>query len=329
MFRHKFTAIMVLFVMCAISLPAQAQVNGTGSLRGRVFFDLQKGLSDTNDNLLTYRFRRFYFTYNMQISENVTGRFRVDAGKAAGGGHWVFVKHAYANWQVADDFSLRIGQQGTPLFIEIESVWNYRQISKTFHDQFGIRSSSDLGVSGAYVFNDMITVKAMMSNGEGYKGLDDDSGGKAYEFQGLITPLDGVLISAHFGLNGWDPDDDPDTDNMENTTTIDLSAGYEGDRFAVGGSYVSKSNNQATGLDGSGFWAFGRYNISNSPFSLLARYDSWDPDTNLDDDTMTYIIAGLDFAAAEGLNIIPNFQQTKDGSQDPVNEFLLTFYWRW
>ena len=82
-------------------------------------------------------------------------------------------------------------------------------------------------------------------------------------------------------------------------------------------------------MDGSGFWAFGRYNISNSPFGLMARYDSWDPDTNLDDDTMTYIIAGLDFAAAEGLNIIPNFQQTKDGSQDPVNEFLLTFYWRW
>jgi hypothetical protein len=56
---------------------------------------------------------------------------------------------------------------------------------------------------------------------------------------------------------------------------------------------------------------------------------SWDPDTNVDDNTRTTTIVGLDYSAGKGLNIIPNFYQTKSGTDDPVNTFKVTFYWKW
>ena len=150
----------IVVMMAAVSVPVRAQVGRSDRLGGRVYFDLQKGLNDINKDYLTYSFRRVYFTYNMQISEKVKGRF------------------------------------------------NY-------------------------------------------------------------------------------------------------------------------------GEDGTGFWVFGRYSLPGSPVSLLARYDNWDPDTGVDDNTEILLITGLDYTAAEGLNIIPNIQLEKLGNSDTVGTFLLTFYWRW
>ena len=330
MVRCTISTIVVLSIIICSANPVAAQVEGYGALQGRVFFDLQKGLSDSNEDILTYRFRRIYFGYDMVLGEYLKGRFLVDAGQDRGGGHFVFIKHAYAEWMSGNSLSLRIGQQGTILYGDIEGVWGYRSISKTFQDNSGVRSSADLGISGTYILSSLIRVRAMMSNGNGYKSKDDDAYGKSYEVQGLITPMDGLIISAFYGMNGFDPDDDPDTGNNENSTTTDLSIGYTTPTFAAGGSFTMQTNHGSIlGSDGSGFWGFARYKPADSPIGFLVRYDSWDPDTSFDDNTETYTIVGLDYSGIDGLHIIPNFQQVKAWNLDAENTFLLTFYWRW
>ena len=81
--------------------------------------------------------------------------------------------------------------------------------------------------------------------------------------------------------------------------------------------------------DGAGFWGFGRLAIPESPLTVLASYMNWDPDTSMDDDTMTLLLIGLDYTPGKGLSIIPNFHQTKRGSGDPTNIFRVTFNWEW
>lgn len=330
MVRRTISGIAVFIVIATAVVPVTAQVAGYGALQGRVYFDLKKGLSDSNEDILTYRFRRIYFGYDMVLGEYLKGRFLVDAGQDPSGSHFVFIKHAYAEWMSGSSFTLRVGQQGTILYGDIEGVWDYRSISKTFQDNSGVRASADLGISGTYTPNSLIRVRAMMSNGNGYKSKDDDAYGKSYEVQGLITPTDGLIISAFYGMNGFDPDDDPDTGNNENSTTTDISVSYTIPTFAAGGSYTMQTNHSSRlGSDGSGFWGFARYKIKDSPFGFLVRFDSWDPDTGVDDNTETYMIAGLDYSGIDGIHIIPNFQQVKVGSGDAENTFLLTFYWRW
>lgn len=330
MFRRVFSFIAVIVMVVSIAVPARAQVVGNGTLKGKAYYDLSMGLSDTNEDLLTFGFRRIYFTYDMVMSDNIKGRFRTDVKQDGDGKVRLFIKHAYADWKAADMLSLRAGVQGTILFGDIEDVWGYRHVEKTLNDLYKIRSSADFGLSGKFTLNNMIAVKAMVSNGNGYDKLEDDTNAKAYELQGIITPIDGLLVTAHYGMNGFDPDDDTKTDNNKNSTTMDLSVGYEGDGFAVGGSYTTQSNYRFNlDEDGSGCWAFGRFSIPNAPVTLLGTYMSWDSDTNVDDNTKTTMIVGLDYSPGKGLSIIPNFYQVKDGNTDAENTFRLTFYWKW
>jgi len=258
------------------------------------------------------------------------GRFRNDVSQDSSGTLVPFMKNAYLDWKASDMMSLRFGQQGTPLFGAIEGVWGYRPVAKTMQDEFKVRSSADFGVSGAFALADMVTVTAMFSNGNGYNKKDDDTYGKAFEVQGIFTPADGLLVTAHYGMNAFDPDDNVVTDNNKNTTTMDVSVGYTGDGFAVGGSYTTQSNVSFTeDVDGSGYWGFGRYSLADSPISFMGTYQSWDPDTDMDDDSMTKMLVGVDFNPDTGLSIIPNFVQTKSGNDDAINSFNLTFYWKW
>ncbi len=333
MFRRLVTTAAVVLTVAAFALPARAQVAGNGTLAGRAYFDLARGMSDANEKEMTFAFRRIYFTYNMTMSDHIKGRFRTDVKQDADGKYRLYIKHAYADWKVADMFSLRVGVQGTILFGEIEDIWAYRHIEKTLDDLYKTRSSADFGLSGNFSLSDMIALHVMVSNGEGYDKTDDGYA-KAYEVQGVFTPIEGLMVSAHYGMNGFDADvdgdGDPLTGEMENTTTMDLSVGYEGDNFAVGGSYTTSSNFRYNlDQDASGFWGFGRFAIPNSPLSVLGTWMSWDPDRGVDDDTETTMIVGLDYSPGKGLSIIPNFYQTKSGTADPVNTFRITFYWKW
>jgi|GEM_PF-1916690 len=331
MFRRVLAAAAVLLLIVSATTTARAQVAGSGTLKGKAYFDLTQGLSEDVDNMLTHGFRRAYFTYNLEMSEDITGRFRTDV-KQDGDGKWrLFIKHVYADWAVSDLVNLRAGMMGTVLFGTIEEVWGYRHVEMTMQDYYKLRSSADLGVMAHVHLGDMIDVNVMLSNGNGYSKPEDTSFGKAYEVQGVFTPIEGLLVTAHYGMNGFDPDGDPLTEgDMENTTTMDLSVGYEGDNFAFGGSYSTQSNYRFTlDQDGSGFWGFGRYSIPDSPFGIMGTYMSWDPDTSTDDDTMTLMLVGLDYTPGPGLSIIPNFHQTKTGNGDPTNLFRITFMWKW
>lgn len=332
MFRRVLITTMAILVIAALETPVQSQVANNGTLSGKAYFDLVKGLTEgENATELTHGFRRVYFTYNMQMSDGITGRFRTDVKQDGDGRYRVFIKHVYADWKASDQVSLRAGMMGTILFGTIEEVWGYRSVEMTMQDYFQLRSSADTGLMANFKLNDMIALNVMFSDGNGYSNLDDDSYGKAYEVQGVITPIDGLLVTAHYGINGFDSDGDPMTaGDMENTTTMDLSVGYEGNNFTVGGSYTNQSNHLFTlDQDGSGYWGFGRLSIPDSPFSVLATYMNWDPDTGVDDNTRTLMIVGLDYTPGRGLSIIPNFRQMRTGSGDPVNQFRITFYWNW
>ncbi len=328
---RRLIAIPLVLLLVVMAAPARAQVQGGGTLKGKAYFDLSLGLTeDVNNEMFTYGFRRIYLTYNLEMSENITGRFRTDVEQKTDGYYRVYMKHAYVNWKAADMVSLRFGQQGTILFGTIEDIWGYRQVLKTLEDNYKVRSSADFGMSARFSLTDMITVTAMHSNGNGYNKYDDTASyAKATELQGVITPIDGLTVTAHYGMVGYDPDSDPDTDII-NANTMDVGVGYAGDAFSVGGSFFSAGNWGGTeDLSASGFWGFGTFAIPNSPLTAVATYQSFDPDVDTDDDTQTTMLIGLDFSPGSGLSIIPNYLSTKSGTADPVDTFRITFYWKW
>ena len=143
-----------LLVLLLASASAEAEA---GKLKGYMFGDYyyvaaaDDGEAKYPEKQNAFQFRRLYLTYNRNLSDDFSVRYRLeakDAGFGAGAKMEPFVKHAYLRWRGAVAGSdLCMGLAGTPSWAISESVWGYRSIEKTVLDLNKIGSSADLGVA--------------------------------------------------------------------------------------------------------------------------------------------------------------------------------------
>jgi len=120
-----------------------------------------------------FQLRRVYFTYDNDISEQFSGRFRLEADQAANASNGkigVFVKDAYLKWKnVFSGSDLIFGIQPPPAYEISEAAWGYRSLEKPIMDLRGIVSSRDQGISlhGKLVSDGMVNYWIMVANNSG------------------------------------------------------------------------------------------------------------------------------------------------------------------
>ncbi|MGH7456168.1 MAG: hypothetical protein ACRENG_32740, partial [bacterium] len=78
-----------------------------------------------------------------------------------------------------------------------------------------------------------------------------------------------------------------------------------------------------------GFSVFGAVKAAEK-VKLFGRFDSYDPNSDADNDGNSLVIAGLDFAADKNVNIIPNVRiesyQAPNADANTIGQ--VTFYFR-
>src|SRR5512140_1114716 len=98
-----------------------------------------------------FQFRRIFFTYDHDISEKFTARFRLEADQVSNttdGKFGVAVKDAFLKWKnVFQGSDLIFGLQPTPEIDIVEAAWGYRSLEKTIVDLRGIAFARDLGLA--------------------------------------------------------------------------------------------------------------------------------------------------------------------------------------
>ncbi len=120
-----------------------------------------------------FQFRRIYFTYDNDISEQFTTRFRLEADQAANASNGKigsFVKDAYLRWKnIFSGSDLFFGIHPTPAYEISEAAWGYRSLEKTIMDLRGIVSSRDFGISlkGKLTDDGMVNYWLMLANNSG------------------------------------------------------------------------------------------------------------------------------------------------------------------
>jgi len=85
----------------------------------------------------------------------------------------------------------------TILFEIQEKIWGHRYILKSFQDEYKFESSADIGISLAYKINEIISIDAILINGEGYKSVQLDStyrGGAGI----TIKPIQNLILRGYF-----------------------------------------------------------------------------------------------------------------------------------
>lgn len=267
-----------------------------------------------------FQFRRLYFTYQKDIAADFAIRFRLeakDAGFAQGSKMEPFVKHGYLQWKEGlGDADVYLGLSGTPTWAVAEKVWGYRSIAKTVLDWNKIGSSADLGAAlkGAA---GQLSYHLMVGNGPGQKPEDDH--GKKFYGSLSFKAADRLILEGYADFNAKPAG--------RNERTFKGFVGWQGAKGKVGLEAFSRTNEQA-GAGGedqviTGVSAFGSLPLG-AAFKGFGRFDAVSHDA--EDDRDLLFIAGLDYAAAKAVHLMPNVIVESSTGRDANVQGRLTFF---
>jgi hypothetical protein len=342
-------------IIASLILLSSTAMFGQGKISGYMFGDYyynvtrDANLGSTNvaspagaENFQAFQFRRIYITYDNDISEIFTSRFRleadqiqetVDGTKAAtildtasirksgvtianpSSKISTFVKDAFLRWKnVFAGSDLIFGIQPTPAYEISEAAWGYRSLDKTIMDLRGIVSSRDMGISlkGKLAGNGMLNYWVMLANNSGNSPETDKY--KRYYMHLQFKPVVNLQATLYV--------DYKDVANVKTgnngTWTTALFVGYtEPFMYNINvEAFMTSQSNAFTptggtldSKNGMGISIFGSYNV-NPEVALVGRYDYFDPNTNsavnAKGDVRNYAIAGLSWKVDKNVSIIPN-----------------------
>ncbi|MBI4428914.1 MAG: hypothetical protein HY562_07330 [Ignavibacteriales bacterium] len=270
-----------------------------------------------------FQFRRIYFTYDNDISEKFTSRFRLEADQAvlASGKITTFVKDAFLRWKtIFGSSDLFFGIQPTPAFEVSEAAWGYRSLEKTIMDLRGIVNSRDFGASlkGKLTEDGVFSYWAMVANGAGTGNVENDKSKRFYAHVHikLSQSLQATVNIDYAARPDANNPYQPGTRVGNGMMTVSGFAGYtQGQLNAGAEAFVqSTSNGYDDGTElatktGFGFSLFGSYNLQ-SEMAVVTRYDYFDPNTDTKTaaygDKRHYIVAGFSWRPDKNVSIIPN-----------------------
>lgn len=334
----------IIGLLCLLGsnfLLAQENLGGkiSGYMTGDYFYN---AVRDTGISTLTnvanggkqdlhgFQFRRIYFTYDNDISENFTSRFRLEADQSANasdGKIGVFVKDAYLTWKnIFDGSDLTFGIQPTMVIENADADWGHRFLEKTILDLRGIVSSRDIALSlkGKFDSDGVFKYWVMIGDGSGNKPETDKY--KRFYAHLQYNPVKNLSVTLYGDLKSK-----PSVSNFldssigekisNNSLTYALLLGYkEKDKFSIGaeGFYNTIQNEvryfsshpdaqKPKDQNGMGVSFFGSYNFSQQ-LSVVGRFDYFDPNTNTDfkGDSRNWFIFSLNYKPVDKVTISPN-----------------------
>lgn len=352
----KRTIVSVILFLAVAASAVMAQGKFSGYMFGDYYYNVSRdanftSLSGSNASPVggtayqAFQLRRAYFTYDNDISEQFTSRFRLEADQGAGtsssvtgdelygGKIGVFVKDAYLTWKnVFEGSNLTFGMQPTPAYEVSEAAWGYRSLEKTIGDLRGFVDSRDLGLSlkGKILEDGSLNYWVMVGNGAGTSKPESDKY-KRYYAHIQVKPFTNFQATAYVDYKAAaDIVNSYTKANVSNAvTTAALFAGYSVPfTYNIGAEVFLQST--ANGLKDTlsksyadkkalGVSVFGSVNILPE-LAFVARYDNYAPST--DDSgkdplhvtssvananlSRNYIIAGLSWKVDKNVSIIPN-----------------------
>ncbi len=295
-----------------------------------------------------FQFRRIYFTYDNDISEQFTTRFRIEDDQStsfSNGKVGNFIKDAYLKWKnVFAGSDLIFGIQPTTAFDISEGAWGYRSLEKTIVDLRGVVSSRDQGIAlrGKLMGDGMINYWVMIAN----QSANGVAANKLKRYSALLQFKPVTNLQATVNIDYQDKANRLGVhgDSLNNGIIVgSLFVGYAvPSEYSFGiETFLKSQSNQYTPPGGSlgsqsgmGVSLWGSYFIQPD-LAVVLRYDNYDPNTNSNatGDAQNYIIAALDWRVNKNVSVMPNLlyetYEAPTGGTAPNASVTarLTFYW--
>ncbi len=317
--------------------------SGTNWLRTRAINkDLQGPQKDTTKTTdAGFSVDRGYVRYAYQFTDTIKGQCTVDFFSAKGSdfkdGAGIKLKESYVDLPIGiPEGKLTFGLQKNYLGLIYD--YDYRIIEKEFIDRNSIDASADNGlVLNGYFPLGFGTYAVGLYNGEGYKkALSPDVNTElAAVADARFIVIPGLTIGASYkrDLQGTVAATGNNAYNTNNLLVGMIRTAYG--FFDMWGEYISQkidtystSTGNFTALKKKGFSLMPSYQL-NPEWTVLARYDNWDPNTNAANDKVNTIIAGVNYTITKGVLLQLNYQQDKpeNSAAATTTQYLAQVAW--
>lgn len=238
----------------------------TGKVYARVFSNFHEGLMG-EDNSSAFEITQAYFGYKYKMSPYFSADVKLDIGDQEGGEYSKLKRYAY--FKLAElkytkgKFTARFGLIGMKQFNLQENFWEKKYVKKTYLDYYKFGPSADIGAAVSYDILPILSVEALIMNGEGYKQLQSDNTYKG-GFGITCIPMKELTLRYYSDYSYkyiW-----------QNSYTSFI--GYKKkDLFSVAAEYTYAINQD---LDNDHHWGgvsvYGSFNLTKQ-WEIFARYD--------------------------------------------------------
>lgn len=344
---YSISMFLVLFSVINFAQEVKDKVKFSGTIFTDFFYNIDN--SDvTKKDINGFQIRRIYLTADFAVAEKFDARLRVESDQSTnsntpGGKLGLMIKDAYLKWKdIISGSDMLVGISPTPAFDVSEAAWGYRSLEKTLLDLNAIVPSRDFGVDlkGKLVGNGTVNYWLKLANNSS-NGPETDKYKRYYAMlqfkiaDGFQATVYGDYASKSDKLDNFDKQF-----KSNNQFVGSAFLGYKQEEdFSIGAEVFTRSiqNNFAmsatTALQNQnsfGFTIWGWVSLSGE-FKLVGRFDKYDPNTDLDSDGNSFLLAGLDYRPAKNVSVIPNFEyvsyQAKDAQGNSKSDLVarLTF----
>ncbi|MDP3358786.1 MAG: hypothetical protein Q8S41_05500 [Lutibacter sp.] len=297
----------LLITFSSFAQTAEEDFKPSGDVQFKVFWNYHYDFSQNATKKSAFELNRSYFGYAYDFSKNISAKIIFDAGTDAGFSEYsILLKTAQLDWKVAEGVKLSMGLIGMKQFNDQEDFWNYRYVFKSFQDEHSYGPSADLGVNAEFTLSKTLKANFVLSNGEGYKKLQDEDGNQKVGGSLVFEPIKGLTTKIYM-------DSQPTTDSKA-ITALALFAGYKATDWRLGAEYNKLNNGKKYSspavdhdLDGLSFYA--TY-VINKKFEVFGRFDQLSSNTlpGIISNDGNQIITGIQYAPVKGLKFSLNYQ---------------------
>jgi hypothetical protein len=308
-------------------------------LSARAYLRYSYELGEEARNANQFTLDRLYFQGEFSATSRVRFQITLDAGatRNATGNQVFFAETKSAFIEVKDLLMpgtyLRAGILPLAWIPYEEDLWGYRVQGPLSMDRWGYLTSADVGLAfGGTLPSKYGSFQVNVTNGEGFRSVEP---GKRKELQARLSlnPLAslGGLPAGLFitGYGSYGRYDDKDLAARDRSRVVG-EVGLKAPAVTVAAAYVRARDPNAklssrytlsadSMAHGQGMYAFGVLDVgaltpSLRGVDLLVRYDALDPDTELENNDVNLLIAGVGYRWNPNIKSLINYETVSYGA---------------
>ncbi|HEX2937033.1 MAG TPA: hypothetical protein VHO72_16890, partial [Bacteroidales bacterium] len=187
-------------------------------------------------------------------------------------------------------------------------------------DEIGDQNGRDIGIQAGGILvktgeKTLIDYKIGLFNGSGINTTDENES-KDVVTRILIHPIEGLEFGASYynGHGNWGT---PAKNRKRNRIGFEL--GYQIDNFSMSGEFI---NGQDASVKKQGYYVQAGYYVLPKKLQFVGKIDSYDPNTDIDDNASNWYIAGINFLINSNILLQANYTFKEEQGNKITNNLM-------